>query len=181
MKVLVAFGTTEGQTRKLAHHIEASIQANDHTCEVHNCEDKDTTSDVATFDAVIVAGSVHQQHHQPTVSEYVKKHLSVLQTKPTAFISVSLSVTFDAGKDEAAQYVTKFTEETSWTPTQVHLAAGAIRFLEYDFFKELTIHHVVLKGRKMPPHSGTNPEFTDWNALDAFVTSFLNDVATVAT
>lgn len=173
MKVLVAFGTTEGQTKKIAHHIETALQSDGHACTLHNCEDTRDAPSISDFDAVIVAGSVHQKRHQPTITEFITAQRDALKAKPGAFISVSLSIIAEDGKAEAQQYVDDFITETGWTPNDIHLAAGAVRYLEYDFFKEFTVKQIVLAGQDVPDKGEGNPEYTDWEALDAFVKSFV--------
>lgn len=175
MNILFAYGTTEGQTKKIAHHVEATLKSDGHSCTTHSCDETRDVPDVATFDAVIIAGSVHQKRHQPEITAFIEGQHAALASKPGAFISVSLSITDPDGKAEAQQYVDDFVTETGWTPTATHLAAGAVRFLEYDFFKEFTVKQIVMRGQTVPDKSAGNPEYTDWDALDSFVRSFLDD------
>lgn len=179
MNILIAYGSTEGHTRKIANHINSLVGENGHSSVVYDCGGFDPKPEINEFDAIIVAGSVHQELHQPHVAEFVRENLSVLNSKPAAFISVSLSISFPEGKPEAEKYISGFIEESGWQPQHVHMAAGAIRFLEYDYFKRLTIEHIVLQGNKMPDKQAGNPEYTDWNALDAFVEEFVNAASSV--
>jgi len=171
MKILIAFATTEGQTRKIAHRISATLVAAGHETVVYDCQAGEPVSKIESFDAFVVAGSVHQKLHQQAIHDFSVENCALLQVKPSAFVSVSLSITFPEGQSEAEEYVADFARDTGWVAEHVHLAAGAVRYLEYDFYKKLTIQHVVLKGREMPEANG-NPEFTDWKALDAFLGSF---------
>ncbi|MGI9405180.1 MAG: flavodoxin domain-containing protein [Hyphomicrobiaceae bacterium] len=180
MKVLIAFTTTEGQTRKIARHAAETITRLGHEAEVYSCDDDSSAPAVATFDAVILAGSVHQKRYQAALYDFVAANLAALQSKPTAFISVSLSITFTDGEAEAQSYYDNFAKETGWQASAVHLAEGAIRYTEYDFFKILTIKHKVFKGKKEMPEKTGNPEFTDWVALDDFVSVFLEDARQMA-
>ena len=178
MNILMAFGSTEGHTRKIAHRINNLLQENGHASTLMDCASADPRPDLKKFDAIILAGSVHQEMHQPLLVEFVKKNLSELVKMPSAFISVSLSASIESGLAEAEKYVDEFIKETGWQPQTTHLAGGAIRFLEYDFFKRFTIEHIVLKGEKLPDPALGNPEYTDWEALDEFVETFLENVST---
>ena len=173
MNILIAFGSTEGQTRKIVHHINTSLEGSQHSFTMFDCAGSEPELDINSFDAFIVAGSVHQEAHQPYLVDFVKDNLAVLDAKPGAFISVSLSISLPDGRGEAEKYVDEFVKETGWEPQEIHLAAGAIRFLEYDFFKRFTVEHMVLQGKKMPDKSSGNPEYTNWNALDKFVETFI--------
>ena len=176
MKVLVAFATTEGQTRKIASHIVEKLREGGKEVELYDCSRRLRGQELDGADAIIVAASVHQKTHQESMTAFAMAHREQLKSKPSAFISVSLSAAYDGGKDEAMSYVERFAEETGWQPASVHLAGGALKFSEYDFFKEQIIRYVVMAGRDVP--SGHNDwEFTDWNALDRFVDTFLGNAA----
>ena len=177
MNILIAFASTEGHTHKIAHHIDTLLQEKNHSSTIYDCGGLNQKPDLNSFDGIIVAGSVHQETHQPLLVSFVKENLETLNSSPSAFVSVSLSISLKNGKAEAKKYVTDFVKETGWQPQHMHMAAGAIRFLEYDFFKSFTIEHMVLKGNKMPDKSAGNPEYTDWDALDTFVETFL-EIAT---
>lgn len=173
MKILIAYGTTEGQTRKIADHMATAARNAGHAVDVHKCTDGENKEDVNSFDAIVVAASVHQARYQPAIYRFVEENLNTLRATPSAFVSVSLSRTFTEGMELAEQYYKDFANETGWQADLVHHAEGAIRYTEYDFFKIQTIEHVVFKGaKKMPPKVG-NPEFTDWSALDAFISEFI--------
>lgn len=178
MNVLIAFGSTEGQTRKIAHHIEATLAAANHTVTLTDCSETSKTPSLSAFDAVIVAASVHNKRHQDSVNSFAFVERTHLEAMPSAFISVSLSIIAKDGEEEAQQYIDDFAVETGWTPKAIHLAAGAVRYLEYDFFKEFTVKQLVLDGEEIPDKAAGNPEYTDWNALDRFVKSFIDSART---
>ena len=177
MNVLIAFGSTEGQTRKIARHIETSLQAAGHSVTLLDCSESRQAPPVSSFDAAIVAGSVHNKRHQDSVVGFAYAERDGLASIPSAFISVSLSIIAKDGETEAREYVHDFIAETEWSPRETHLAAGAVRYLEYDFFKEFTVKQLVLEDEAVPDKSEGNPEYTDWAALDAFVGSFLKGAA----
>lgn len=177
MNILIAYGSTEGHTRKIATHISSVIAAAGSSAEIFDCGSVGKTPDPADFDAVIIAGSVHQEVHQATVVEFVTNNLDTLNAKPSAMISVSLSVSLENGVPEAERYVADFLKETGWKPGDTYLAGGAIRSLEYDFFQRFTVEHMVLKNKQMPGKNEGNPEYTDWDELDKFVKAFVKNAA----
>lgn len=171
MKILVAYGTTEGQTKKIAQYVAKTLVGNGHDAGIYDCSRRLHGQQVEQFDAIIVAASVHQEDHQKSVVAFATAHRKQLTTKPSAFISVSLSAAFEDGKKDAERYVERFTALTRWEPRLVHMAGGALKLSEYDFFKEQIIRHVVMAGRDVPSGQ-TDWEFTDWDALDAFLAVF---------
>ncbi|MBU2532311.1 MAG: protoporphyrinogen oxidase [Alphaproteobacteria bacterium] len=177
MNVLIAFGTTEGQTRKIARHLSETIDGLGHSATLFDSGGDAAGAAVASFDAVILAASVHHERYQTAFYEFVKDNREALQAKPRAFISVSLSQTLAGGEPEAQRYVDGFVAETGLSFDQVHLAEGAIRYFEYSRSEADTIELIVFKGQKKMPKAGGNPEYTDWEALDAFAKKFLTDVA----
>jgi menaquinone-dependent protoporphyrinogen oxidase len=127
---------------------------------------------LGTYDAFIIAASVHQEYHQETITNFVIAHLEVLDAKPSAFISVSLSAVLEEGGTEAQKYVDSFVSVTGWRPRMTLLLGGALRLTEYDYFQEQIVKFIVMK-RGDAPSSGRDREFTDWNALAGFVDGFL--------
>ena len=129
--------------------------------------------DIESFQAFIIAASVHQEYHQETVTNFVISHLKMLEKKPSAFISVSLSAVLKEGGTEAQEYVDRFFSVTGWRPRMTLLLGGALRFTEYDYFQEQVVKFIVLE-RSDAAGTDRDREFTDWNVLASFVDSFLN-------
>lgn len=172
MKVLIVYGTTEGQTRKISEWIAERIRRIGHDAEPHDSASLSADLDVGGYDAVIVAASVHQHSYQSSLVHFVKEHLAQLQVNPTAFLSVSLSSVLDEDQREAQGYVDQFLTETGWHPTQTELVAGALVYTQYDFFKRQIMKLILWKGGG-PTDANQDYEFTDWDALSSFVDSFL--------
>jgi menaquinone-dependent protoporphyrinogen oxidase len=172
MTFLIVYGTTEGQTRKIAERIAARVRELGREAELHDSSALLENLQVGMFDAIIVAASVHQQQHQDSVTEFAFAYRDQLQTKPAAFLSVSLSAALEDDKREAQKYVDQFVAETGWRPAEILLVAGALRYAEYDFFREQIVKHIVLKGRGAAV-AKCDCEFTDWETLFKFVDSFV--------
>jgi menaquinone-dependent protoporphyrinogen oxidase len=169
---MVVYGTTEGQTRKIADHVARCLREGDHDVGLYDSARRLQDQEVADFDAVVVVASIHQQVHQESVTNFVKAHLDQLRPKPTLFLSVSLSAAFDEGKRDAMAYVGHFIADTGWQPTQTRLVAGALRYSQYDYYEEQIIDHVVLKGREITEPRG-DQELTDWDGLSRDVEAFM--------
>lgn len=171
MNVLTIYGTTEGQTRKIAEWTANHISERGHQAELYDSAAPTSDLDLETYDAFIVAASVHQECHQETVINFVIAHLEVLGAKPSAFISVSLSAVLEGAGTEAQKYVDSFVSATGWRPRMTLLLGGALRFTEYDYFQQQIVKFIVMKGGAVS--TGQDREFTDWNALASFVDRFL--------
>ena len=172
MNVLIIYGTTEGQTRKIAEWTATHLRERGHQVELRDSAGLASGSDLETFHAFIIAASVHQKQHQETITDFTTAHHKLLNTKPSAFISVSLSAVLENGRTEAQKYVDSFVSETGWHPRMTLLIGGALQFTEYDYFQEQIVKFVVMK-RGGAVSTARDREFTDWNALAAFVDGFL--------
>lgn len=175
MNVLIIYGTTEGQTRKIATWTATHVRERGHEVDVFDSSALPSDLRLEKFDAVIIAASVHQKHHQDIVTSFAFAHHELLNAKHSAFISVSLSAALEDEKPEAQKYVDRFVGVTGWQPGATLLLGGALRFSEYDYFQEQLIKFIVMK-RSDTANSKRDHEFTDWNALGDFVDRFLETV-----
>ncbi|HEY6811528.1 MAG TPA: flavodoxin domain-containing protein, partial [Propionibacteriaceae bacterium] len=67
-KILITYGTTEGQTAQIADHLAGVIRGRGLEAETVNLK-QSTDVSVAGYDAVIIGGSVHMGKHQEEVVE----------------------------------------------------------------------------------------------------------------
>jgi menaquinone-dependent protoporphyrinogen oxidase len=172
MNVLIVYGTTEGQTRKVAERTATHVRERGHQVELRDGASLTSDSDLDTFRAFIIAASVHQERHQDTIINFVIAHQELLNTRPSAFISVSLSAVLEDERTEAQKYVDRFVSVTGWKPRVTLLLGGALRFTDYDYFQEQIVKFIVMK-RGGAVSTERDHEFTDWDALANFVDRFL--------
>ncbi|TGQ52649.1 protoporphyrinogen oxidase [Mesorhizobium sp. M1C.F.Ca.ET.193.01.1.1] len=171
MNVLIVYGTTEGQTRKIAAQTATHIRESGHQVELLDSAALSSDLKLGHFDAFVIAASVHQEHHQEAVTNFVFAHHEPLNAKPSALISVSLSAALEDQRTEAQKYVDRFISVTGWQPRMTLLLGGALRFTKYDYFQEQFVKFVVMKSNVPSPER--DHEFTDWNALAHFTDRFL--------
>jgi menaquinone-dependent protoporphyrinogen oxidase len=180
MRILVLYGTTEGQTRKIADFVTTKLK--DRGAIVAMIDAADVPWDLLPqdYDAAILAGSLHAGVYQTPLIHFARKHHEALNKLPTAFLSVSLAA---AGKDaddlkSIAACADAFRKETGWTGGEVHHIAGAFRFAEYDFFKRWMMK-VIAWERGLKTGGIIELELTDWDELARIVQVF-HDRATAA-
>lgn len=171
MNFLIVYGTSEGHTRKICEHIAERLTAGGHSAALRDSAKPLADVKPADFDAVIVAGSVHQKQHHEALKLFAAAHREQLAEMPTFFISVSLSAAFERGRDEAESYVTEFVNQTGWSPGHSLVVAGALRFSEYDYFMQQIVEHVVMRDHELGEKTN-DYDFTDWAALDAAMDEF---------
>jgi len=172
VNVLIVYGTTEGQTRKIAERVAKGVSDRGHSVELHDSLEPDAGLDLETFHAFVLAGSVHQEQHQKAIKNFATAHSERLNASPAAFVSVSLSAALEETRSEAQSYVDRFVSLTGWQPRMTLLLGGALRFAEYDYFQEQVVKFIVMR-RGLASEDGSDREFTDWHALDSFIDDFL--------
>ncbi len=165
MNILIAYASTEGQTRKIARYAADYLNGQGHSVELVSAKDAQD-AELARFDAVLLAGSVHGGRYQKPLVKLAKEKAAALSQVRSAFLSVSLAA---AGTDsdewaDLSECVNRFAEKTGWTPPTVMHVAGAFRFSEYDFFKSWAMRWIASqKQEDIDPHQ--DKEYTDWAAL----------------
>ena len=90
MKVLIAYSTTEGQTRKIARFVSDRLIGKGHSVELWPAAEG-TDVDVGTFDRAILAGSVHLESLQRELEVFASSQKDALGKIKTLLLTVSLS------------------------------------------------------------------------------------------
>jgi menaquinone-dependent protoporphyrinogen oxidase len=175
MKLLLVYGTTEGQTQKISRFVADHLVRQGHQTLVTNAIEPTSAADPRDFDAVMIAASLHAGRYQSAVIHYVREHLAAIDARPNAFLSVSLAA---AGDDEddiegLKKCVASFTHETGWTPKRIHHVAGAFRYTSYDFLKRWAMKYIAYR-KGAPTDTSRDYELTDWDDLGRFADSFAN-------
>ena len=179
MKILILFATREGQTRRIAEHLAATVRGRGRAAEVIDCREIPEDFSLASYSGAILAASVHLQKHEAEMVRFVKRNRSVLEAMPTVFLSVSLS---EAGAEDltaSAESRTKaaadaegmiraFLGETGWHPSHIRAVAGAHLYSKYNFLVRFAMRMIASKVGA-PTDTSRDYEFTDWEALDRLV------------
>lgn len=170
--LLIAFASTEGQTRKIAERAAAVASKLGQKVELYDTNGLEDLPAVDTFDAVIIAASVHEDCHQESAVDFVMAHRDQLRRKNSALISVSLSAATADGQQEAQNYAANFASATGWSPRRTLLLGGALDWPDCDYFQRQVLTQILVNCGLTPDQKGRH-EFTDWNALEKFVTDFV--------
>lgn len=160
MRVLVLYGSTEGQTRKICRFCMDRLIAAGHTVEERPA---DGMPELPDFDAALVAGSVHLGKLQSDLSRTVALGAERLNAVPSLLLVVSLAIAGDAPEDRAAldRITETFCRDTRFDPGAIHHVAGAFRFTRYGFFRSLAMRWIAMrKGQEVDPRA--DREYTDW-------------------
>lgn len=177
-RILVLYGTGEGQTQKIANVIGDAMRANGLDVDVIQAGHMDPDPDQYT--GVIVAASVHAGGYQKPVGEWLRAHVAQLGRMPTAFVSVCLSILSknEAGRKEAEAIPQRFFDGIHWHPTVVKIVAGALLYTQYNFVTRWVMKRIVASAGG-DTDTSRDYEYTDWNDVRAFAIDFGRRVNTV--
>ncbi len=167
-RILVAYGTGEGQTAHVAHAIADRLRERGDSPYVADLQHENPNPD--EFAGAVIGGSAHAAKFQVEVREYVKRHVDRLNGMPSWFFGVSLS---EAGRqspvdpENAGNQIAAFLAETGWAPRSQLSVAGALKYREYNVLKRFVMKHIA---RKADSDTDTSRdwEYTNWEQVEQF-------------
>src|SRR5262245_50123871 len=164
-RVLILYGTTEGHTRAIADAIGKTLQSRGLQADVVEAGAIEPV--MPQYAAVIVAASVHIGSYQAAVRRWVTRHAAELNSRPTAFVSVSLGIlqkTDAAVMAEVEAIPRRFVESTGWRPSTMKHVAGALLYTRYNFFKRWIMKRIVARAGG-DTDTSKDYDYTDWQDL----------------
>jgi menaquinone-dependent protoporphyrinogen oxidase len=178
--LLIAYGTTDGHTAKIANALAQTLRTCGADVDVFDTGATTTTQleKADQYAAVIVAASVHAGGYQGSVVRWVQERAAALKERPTAFVSVCLGVLQHEPEvdRELAGIAQRFFDATGWTPTIWKSVAGALLYRQYDPIKRWMMRRIVAKAHG-DTDTSRNYEYTDWDALNTFGKAFWSEVS----
>src|SRR5262245_36873058 len=172
-RILILYGTTEGQTAKIARAMADTLRSGGDDVDVVQAKGSGVGPYPEDYAGVIVAGSVHIGGYQRAVQRWVKAHEPQLRARPNAFVSVCLGVLQHSEKvdRELAEILRRFFVRTGWQPNESKIVAGALPYTKYNWLTRWMMRRIVAKA-----HGDTDTsrdyEYTDWAALADFAQRF---------
>lgn len=177
-KVLIAYGTVEGYTEKIAGFVVRELKSQGFEAERVAGSQITRAFDRGAYAACIVASPIHSSVHHPSIVEFVKQNRDWLESVPSAFLSVSLSAAgVEAQYEDARRCIETFLEETSWKPSRWMAVAGALRYTQYGFFKRFIMRRIAKKAGG-DTDTSLDYEYTNWGKLSRFIEEFAAEVVT---
>ncbi len=173
-RVLVAFDTIEGQTRKIADYIANRAVRYGHEVRVLDVVELSSGNVPEGFDGAIIGASIHVGRHSRRFVDFVTNRRLWLDGLPVAFFSVSLSAGGNAHEQQEAQeYVNNLLGETGWKPHATTTIAGGLQYRKYGFLKRFMMKKIS-RDRGRETDTSRDYDYTDWQAVDRFTDAFLS-------
>lgn len=176
-RIAIVYGTTEGQTARIAQHLGAFARAQGYGADVLHAAELPDEFDLEDYDGVIVGASIHEGRHQRYVVRGVKQHKAALSRIPSAWFSVCLAIHSVNTKEraEAAAFPRQMAEKTGWKPDASAVFAGALMYTKYSWLKRMVLKQIARKEGGSTDTSRDH-EYTDWAQVDRFADALLDRV-----
>lgn len=179
-KILVVFGSTQGQTCKIAHRLSDSLIQEGHSVDVFDAHKISEMIRPENYEAVLVGASIHVGDYQREIKKWVKAHAQGLNSVPSAFFSVCLGVLQNDQKVklELEKIVENFLKANNWHPKVKTAFAGGLAYSKYNVFLKWWMKRISKKSGG-DTDTSHDYEYTDWNAVSRFAKKFSKEFTKV--
>jgi menaquinone-dependent protoporphyrinogen oxidase len=166
--VLVVYASRHGHTHTVADRIGARLARRGRTVRIVDLE-HEPAPEAADADAIVVGASLHAGQHQHAVKDWVRAHRALLDERPSAFFSVSLTAAEDTAQahEQLGLALERFVQQTGWTPPLTADIAGAIQYRRYGWFMKRLMRGIA-KRHGASTNTDEDVVLTDWAAVDDF-------------
>ncbi len=174
-KILLLYSSVYGHSRRISERLQAHLTQAGVAVEV--AEIGDAGPDPAAFDAIVIGASIRHGKHNPAVMDYIRKHLALLQARPSAFFSVNLVARKPTRNTrETNPYLRRFMAASPWQPALQGVFAGELDYSRYGPLDRRMMQFVMWLN-KGPTDPATKVAFTDWKAVERFAAQVAGLVA----
>jgi len=165
-KILLLYHGVYGQTRKICERLQAQLAAVGHKVDVAPLGDEAKMP--SDYDTIVIGASIRHGKHNPAVLEFIQNNLALLESRPSAFFSVSLVARKPTKNTaETNPYVKAFVARSPWKPRLVGVFGGELDYQRYGPFDRHVIRFI-MRLNKGPTDLHTTVEFTDWDQVSRF-------------
>jgi menaquinone-dependent protoporphyrinogen oxidase len=175
-RILIIYGTSYGQTEKIARRLAGGLQRVDFAIDMCNAATERPALPLEQYDGIIVGSSIIAQGHQPAIKDFIRANVSVLNRVRSAFFQVSASAgsTIAASRDAAQRILQEFLAQQGWTPILSASIAGAINYTRYNFLLKAFMKRASAKNGGSTDTSRDH-EYTNWDDVDRFAIAIANE------
>jgi menaquinone-dependent protoporphyrinogen oxidase len=163
--ILVVYGSTYGQTERIAHRIAGILRDAGHGVDVHKGDKLPDALSLGRYDGFLVAASVLRGQYQKYIRDFTRRYAAVLNGARSAFVSVCGA----AGGDppEAQGYIDALLRETAWRPTVTRSFTGAVAYTRYGWLLRLVLKSISRR-KGLPTDTSRDWDFTEWDEVERF-------------
>ena len=179
-RVLILYGTSEGQTVSISEYIAEVVRDHGHEAETLDIKILPGGFALDGYEPVIVGASIHMGQHEEYVRDFVNRNREALERIPSAFYSVSLTARehTEEPRAQTKEYVEKFARETGWHSDMAGIFGGALRYTQYGFVKRHLMKKISKDRGSADTDTSRDYEYTNWNDVRHFAEEFLEELPT---
>jgi len=178
-RILLLYSSVYGQARKICERLQSQVMAQGHQAELMPLGGGGANP--ADYDGIVIGASIRHGKHNPAVLEFIHRNRALLESRPSAFFSVSLVARKPAKNTaETNPYVKAFIARSPWKPKLVGVFGGVLDYQRYGLFDRYVIQFI-MRINKGPTDLHTAVEFTNWNEVDRFAGRIATLIAGSAT
>lgn len=170
--ILVLYSTVDGQTRRICEAMIAEFSA----AEVQLVAiEQATEQQLQWADKVLVGASIRYGKFRPALFQFIQRFNVLLDAKPNGFFCVN-AVARKPNKNtpETNSYMQKFLRQSLWQPKQLAVFGGRIDYQQIGLVDRSMIRFIMWM-TKGPTDMTQVHEFTDWQRVREFATSFAQE------
>jgi len=165
-KILLAYHGMYGHTHRICERVRERLLALGHAGDIVPLAEPG--ADPSGYDAVVVGAAIRHGKHNPLVLDYVRRHRQQLESRPSAFFSVSLIARKPTRNTAATNpYVRAFLARSPWKPALVGVFGGELDYQRYGPFDRYVIR-LIMRINKGPTDLHQTYVFTNWDDVDRF-------------
>ena len=174
-RVLVIYGTSYGQTEKIAIRIASGLERRGFEIELCNAAISKPQMRLEEYAGVLVGSSIIARGHQPSIKDFIRDHVATLNSVPSAFFQVSASAGSASPHARAAaqQILQDFITDRGWMPILSASLPGAINYTKYNLLLKWYMKRASAKNGGSTDTSRDH-EYTDWEEVERFAMALAN-------
>jgi len=178
MKILILYGSLEGQTKKISERIANIIHSKDHQVTLLSGDRLPPEFSVDNYDAAIIGGSIHMGRYPGYIINFITKYRDWLNKVPSAFFTVCMAVHSQNAKsrEEAVRYGDNLVTQTGWQPDLTETFPGSVKYTQYNFITRF-IMKSISRREGGSTDTSRDHEYTDWVAVEHFSAAFMTEIA----
>jgi menaquinone-dependent protoporphyrinogen oxidase len=175
-RILIAYASSFGQTRKIANHLASELRSRGHEVELADAL-LAKPPPVEDYDAVVIGSRIQFGLHARSLLEYVIDNRAELQAIPSYAFVVSMAAASATSADPNG-YVAKLLAITHWQPRIAVAIAGGLPYRSYPWY----LRFVMKRISRSAGHSTDtrhDHEYTDWARVQQLAADIARDLAPI--
>ena len=164
-KILVVYGSTYGQTERVARRMAGILKDAGHAVETHRGDELPDALPLGDYDGFLVAASVLMGHHQKYIRDWVRRYAALLNAAPSAFVSLCGAGRGD--RRQAQAYIDALLHETGWCPDVAQSFTGAVAYTRYGWWYRWYLKRISRR-KGLPTDTSRDWDFTEWSEVERF-------------